>query len=76
MGSSDTSLLQQRMTNRGDSPQKVIERTQLVKKDTLDLSRQSEKFRPQDKLFVIKSDETLYQEVIPWVIRVLGIRVV
>lgn len=64
--SSDITLLKERMKARGDSNATIKERLPLIQRDSQDLETQKMNFRASDRLFYIKDDRTIPEEVIPW----------
>jgi guanylate kinase len=62
-------LLMNRMKNRGDNEMVVQKRLVLIEKDSHDLKQFKNLINTNGKYFVIKSDETVYNTVIPWILK-------
>lgn len=67
-------ILTQRMKDRGDNKKTIIKRLRLIRKDTRDLETNRKLIENKGKLFTIKDNSTIEEEVIPWLVKELGLQ--
>jgi guanylate kinase len=59
-------MLVERMKHRGDTPETIKKRLQLIKKDVAELEQNKELCQKHGRFFVIKDDLTVEKEILPW----------
>ena len=59
-------ILVPRMKSRGDSPETIEKRLQLISKDNSDLQKNMTLVNQHGKLFTIRDDKTIPDEIVPW----------
>jgi guanylate kinase len=66
-------LLELRMMNRGDNEETITIRKKLIEKDASNLSQNKRITEKHGRYFTVKSDETIPDEIMPWIIRSLNL---
>lgn len=65
--SDDLTLLIKRLQDRGDSPEVIRQRIQLIKNDLNEMKKIQPHFNQRGKNFVVSNDTTLATVVLPWI---------
>lgn len=61
-------LLEQRMSDRGYTAKQMKERLLLIRRDIADLAAQTERINGNGRVFLVKDNSTIPDEIIPWVL--------
>ena len=69
----DEDLLESRMAERGYSEVQLQERLALIRKDQRDLAAATTYINSKGRSFVINDDNTITDEMVPWLIQELGL---
>lgn len=71
----DISLLKKRMQQRGDSEAIIRQRIEFIKRDISDLDKLSGQVNNYGKIFHVKDNQTVHAEVLPWLLKTVGLEV-
>lgn len=66
-------LLESRMSSRGDSRETITKRLELIARDKDDLEKYFALVKKSGAYFIIEDDETVPEQIIPWITKLLGI---
>lgn len=63
----ERTLLYRRMAERGDSLVSIEQRKRIIEKDIQDIEKFRKQLEAHGRIFMIKSDSTIHDEVVPWI---------
>jgi guanylate kinase len=66
-------LLKNRMQNRGDTPQTIADRMQLIVKDIAIIEDLKQHIQQNGAVFYIDNDQNIPNQVLPWIVQKLGL---